>query len=173
MPKPTRTILTDGKYCIVEHALCGDMQSPSETAWSQMEAGEWTEDPNVDSIPDDAQISQTQKMRTGIEWFAEHGYPSNSFCTINDLRSGIWEFRLGRIRISFFDTDGAGGFDPKYRVRDRADSPYPEHDFWWLPEFDEDLRLGHCFGKTTEKTEEDDISETLRVREEDLEHDRD
>lgn len=137
-----------------------------------MAAGTWEEDPNLESIPDDAQIRQTEKLRTGIEWFAEHGYPVTSYCGVNELWDGIWEFKLGQVRISFYDTDGLGGYTPKRRIRDIRDSEYPDGDFWWLPNFDPDLRVGHCFGKTTQKTEESDIAATLQVREEDLEHDR-
>lgn len=136
-----------------------------------MAAGEWTEDPDLESIPDDAQITQAQKLRTGIEWFAERGVPNNAYCTVNNLRDGVWEFRLGRVRISFYDTDGEGSYTPKLRVRDIREADPDSGQFWWLPTFDEYVRLGHCFGKQTDKTEEDDIAATLQIREEDLEHD--
>jgi hypothetical protein len=162
------------KACqVVEHAVLADLTSPSLVAITQMEAGEWEEDPDVEEIPDDAQMTQAQRLRAGIEFFADYGYPQNSFCTINALRDGIWEFKKGRIRVSFYDTDGAGGWTPKGKHIDRANSDDPDDEqFWWLPRFDDMIRLGHCFGKTTQVTEEEDIEMTLRVRLEDTAHDR-
>lgn len=140
---------------------------------SAMVAGEWTEDPDLEDVPDDAQISQADKLRVGIEFFAEHGYPNNRYCTLNALRDGIWEFKKGRVRISFFDTDGEGNFAPKSKIQDRREADFPDDEaHWQIPQFDPLIRLGHCFGKTTEKTEEEDIIMTLQVREEDIAHDR-
>lgn len=157
----------------MHHALISDMSSPSFEAWCEMTAGEWAEDPNFEAAPDDEQIRQSAKLRAGIEFFAEYGFPQASYCNVNALNDGIWEFKLGSVRISFFDTDGLGGFVPKHRVLDRRDADFPEDDdYWWIPLFDDQLRLGHCFGKNSQKTEEDDLAETVRVREEDLQHDR-
>jgi hypothetical protein len=156
----------------VHHALLEDLSSPSFEAWSEMSAGRWEEDPNFENAPDDEQIRQTSKMRAGIEFFAQYGYPQASACNVNALDDGVWEFKLGRVRISFFDTDGQGNYTPKARVLDIRDSDFPEDDYWWVPLFDDQIRLGHCFGKTTQQTEPADIARTLRVREEDLSHDR-
>ena len=156
----------------MSHAVCEDMCSPSLEAWNLMMAGAWEEDPYFEKVPDEAQISQTQKMRVGIEFFAENGFPQNSYCTVNNLNDGIWEFKLGKIRISFFDTDGLGYYTPKLRIRDIRDADYPDDDFWWLPDFDVRIRLGHCFGKETQQTEPADLFESERVRQEDLQHDR-
>ena len=111
-------------------------------------------------------------VRAAFQLFADMGYPNNQYCTVNELQDGVWEFKLGRVRVSFYDTDGRGSYNAKRRVISIVDSEFPDEEFWWLPLFDEDLRLGHCFGKTTQRTEDEDISETLRVREEDLAHDR-
>lgn len=172
MPKVSRTLVCKKQTHIVEHAVCADMTTPSLEAWRAMEQGAWEEDPDLEDVPDDAQIKHSQKFRAGIEFFADYGYPNNSFCTVNALKDGIWEFRLGSKRISFYDTDGRGGWAPKHKVLSINDSAYPDSDFWWIPDMDESIRLGHCFGKTGQKTDPQDIEETLRVREEDTAHDR-
>lgn len=149
-----------------------DQSSPSALAFREMAEGNWNEDPDfLAPPPDETQITQVEKLRTGIEFLAENGYPQNAYCTVNDLDDGIWEFRLGKIRVSFFDTEGDGVYTPKLRIQKQEHADTAD-DFWWLPDFDSFIRLGHCFGKNSQQTEPADISETLRVREEDVAHDR-
>lgn len=173
MTKVVRQLVWDGHTYEVRHALREDGSCPSLSAFTEMSEGRWEEDPDLQDVPDEAQIAHSDKFIAGIEFFAEYGYPNNRYCTVNALRGGVWEFKLGRKRVSFFDTDGRGGFLPKPKVRERTDSEFPDDDdFWWLPRFDENVRIGHCFGKNSQKTEADDLEESERVREEDVKHDR-
>jgi hypothetical protein len=75
--------------------------------------------------------------------------------------------------MTFFDTRGDGTYSAKNRITDRHRSPYPDDDDWWFfPEFDKTIRLGHCFPKLGQATESFDLSEAFAVRREDLAHDR-
>lgn len=163
--------MADGETHEMRHAVCADRTCPSLIALTEMQRGQWEEDPDLEGVPDDVQIKQADKLVVGMEFFADYGYPNNSYCTINDLDEGVWEFKLGAVRFSFYDTDGQGAFTPKFRIRDRRDAEF-EGDFWWLPGFDEFVRVGHCFGKNGQKTTPEDIEMTKQVRREDLDHDR-
>lgn len=149
---------------------------PASEALKKIVLGMWDEDPEVAglALPADVQIRGGAKLMAGIKYFARHGVPDNASCKINDLRDGIWEFKEGQKRVSFYDTDGRGGYTPKARFRDRDQADYPDSPEWEVPGFSHDLRLGHSFGKPLDqrKTEEEDIQLTLVVREEDLAHDR-
>lgn len=141
-----------------------------------MLTGMWAEDPEAaeEGLPSDTQISRRAQLVAGIKYFARHGVPSWSACGMNALRGGIWEFKEGEKRVSFFDTDGNGGYTEKRKFKNRESSDYPDDEDWDIPGFDKDIRLGHCFGKPwgQRTTEQEDIDETIRVREEDLAHDR-
>ncbi len=166
-----RVLVSDGSTYEVRHAIRENLETPSIDALEQMARGEWTEDPELEEIPDDAQITHAQKFIAGIEFFAEYGYPNTRYCNVNSLRDGVWEFKLGSVRISFFDTDGTGAYTAKLKIRDIRDADF-EDDFWWIPRFDEFLRLGHCFGKNSQVTSEQDLDTAETVRKEDLAHDR-
>ncbi|MDF2917220.1 MAG: hypothetical protein K0S70_1437 [Microbacterium sp.] len=163
--------MRDGETHEVRHALRADGSCPSFQALTEMSEGRWSGDPDLANVPDDIQITQGQKLHAGIEFFAEYGYPNNRYCTVNNLNDGIWEFKLGAVRVSFFDTDGEGGHSPKYRIRHIDDADFSD-EFWWLPGFDDYIRLGHCFGKNSQATDDHDLQEAVRVREEDLQYDR-
>ncbi|MDY0911579.1 hypothetical protein [Rathayibacter festucae] len=160
----------------MEFALAADgASSPAEDALRQIMTGTWEADPEAvaEGIPSDAQIQSRAKVMSGIKYFARHGYPPRA-SGVNALRDGIWEFKERYKRISFFDTDGRGGYEPKHKFTEREESDYPDSEYWHIPSFDECIRLGHCFGKPPEQrtTTEQDIEATLRVRREDLSHDQ-
>ncbi|PPG39489.1 hypothetical protein C5C17_11910 [Pseudoclavibacter sp. RFBA6] len=137
-----------------------------------MKCGTWEHDPDFSGEPpDDAQMTSGQKLVAGIEWFADKGTPRPSYCTVNYLVDGVWEFKLGAVRVSFYDTDGSGGYEPKARIDDISTVEKPD-DYWQIPVFDEQIRLGHCFPKNSQKTPEADLVGVVMVRREDLEHDR-
>ena len=100
--------------------------------------------------------------------FAEEGdFPHEE--NHNQLRDGVWELKRFNIRITFFDTDGKGGYDPK--INFEGSGPWgkgPE-----LPEFDEYVRLATSFIKPPDvrKTPPHEISLAKQVREEDTRHD--
>jgi len=144
----------------------------SSPAWDLIEAlrqGIWM-DPDAASLPDDAQLKVRSTIRSLLKMLAEKGrLPAGNF---NKLRDGVWEIKHTNLRLTFFDTRGDGTFVPKegeveYDWRQQA--YYPD-----LPEFDDYIRLGHHFAKpeNIRKTPEIDISESLRIRMEDLNHDK-
>jgi hypothetical protein len=139
---------------LYEGILAGDLDRKADDPW-----------------PDESQPGDFFYLVNVIRHFAEHGEPRRR-SDINSLRDGTWEFRRSKKRLSFFDTPGDGTYSPKPRIRDRKDATYEDSDFWWIPEFDQEIRLGHFFLKDSQQTEETDISECLAVREEDVEHDR-
>ena len=108
-----------------------------------------------------------------MQYFAENGVPQNER-HINELRDGVWEFKVRAKRISFFDTDGKGHYTPKlkYHPGDAIPDDIKQTDYWWLPDFETDVRVGHSFVKTSERTLEHDIEQSLRTREGDLSHDK-
>lgn len=173
----TRKLFHVGAVYRISFAVETDgVTSPAETALQLMLTGMWPEDPEAiaEGLPSDTQIDRRAKLVAGMKYFARNGVPAWNQCRLNSLQDGVWEFKEGEKRISFFDTDGLGGYTPKkkFKVRDEAD--YPDDDDWEIPAFNEDLRLGHCFGKPWGQrlTEQSDIDETIRVRKEDLHHDR-
>lgn len=82
----------------------------------------------------------------------------------------MWEFKLGAKRLSFFDTPGDGTYKPKLRPA-TADAA-SRGKYYWFPDFDENIRLGHAFPKTGQRTTHEDLEMTSIVREEDIEHDK-
>lgn len=160
-----------GAFHDIEYAARGDMSLPAEDFLRALKAGMWAPDPDAESLPSDAQISDYHKFLDACRHIARNGVPAYTR-QVNDLEDGVWEFKHGAKRLSWYDTDGAGNYVPKLRISDPAKSNYPDDPFWWFPEFDQQLRLGHAFPKVGIAAELFDIAETLAVREEDLEHDR-
>lgn len=175
MPKQDRTIWYEGRWYSITAAICADGSVPMLETLRQIAQGTWPEDPEAvrEGLPSDVQVSSLNRVIANIHWFADKGEPSRGGL-VNELQDGIWEFKEGEKRFSFYDTDGNGSYVPKRKYRVREDADYPDSAHWEIPEFDIDLRVGHCFGKphgqrTTSTT---DIAETKRVRREDLDHDR-
>jgi hypothetical protein len=84
----------------------------------------------------------------------------------------VWEFRHGDKRLTFFDTDGNGGYTAKLRIHSHADAEVPDSAYWHIPYFDPLIRIGHAFTKVSQKTLAKDLHESQETREEDLAHDR-
>jgi hypothetical protein len=174
MSKPMRRLIVAGAVYLVECAVLRDgITSPAAQALDDLKAGQLDPDTDrndSDPWPDENQPSDYSKVIAMFKLLAEQGVPTHS-SAINNLDDGIWEFKRSKKRFSFYDCDGAGGFEPKLRIRDRTESEYPNSEFWWLPDFDNFIRLGHFFVKSGDVAGDFNISETLRVRKEDLEHD--
>lgn len=163
MAKVERTVVHDGEYCLVEYAVKTDSREPAKEFLNRLGSG-MVEVRDV-SNPDEKQPGYKAKLLGTIFDFAEgEDIPNRSY---NFLSDGIWEFKAGDMRVSFYDTDGNGDFDPKNWQKD---SPFSKAQ---LPdEFDEQVRLGHSFAKPDSSTSADDLMECATVRTEDLEHDR-
>lgn len=146
------------------------MTSPAAVFLDQLAAGTWVEDPDSTDFPDDAQIDDCDKVIAWCQMLADDGVPPYRG-SVNDLDDGIWEFKVGSKRLSFFDTPGDGTYTPKLRIDDFSLADCTD-EFWWFPQFDPHVRLGHAFPKLGQRTRPGDIETTLKVREEDVTHDR-
>jgi len=128
----------------------------------ELKAKRWTS-----QLSSDEQVSAYAWILAAIEWFADSGeFPHLG--DRNQLMNGIWEIKHWNLRISFYDTDGLGNFNPKITERIYvAGGGYCP-----LPEFDEYIRLGTVFEKTTTKTSAAELALAAQIRDEDLSHDK-
>lgn len=168
MAKVTRRLLARGKVYDVECAVRSDgATSPASEFLDALHKGMWTDDTDAEGFPDVTQIQHHHRLIAWIQRLADFGVPDRR-SAVNALNDGVWEFKPGGIkRLSFYDTPGDG----TYTAKSWGDGPGDGSEFWWFPEFDDYIRLGHAFAKDDQKTRDGDIEITLLVREEDLRHD--
>ena len=137
-----------------------------------MRRGARTEDPNHNPPRDSEQVHDYYKMLAKIEHLGVYGEPQYR-SDVKHLRSGIWEFRHGARRVSYWDTSGDGTYEPKVPVKDSRKVPQEElREFWWYPNMDCVIRLGCAWDKDGELAPPEKIVEALAIREEDAAHDR-
>jgi hypothetical protein len=134
-----------------------------------LKKGAW--DRNEESDHLDEQISEYHWFINAIRHWANTGEPVYRDA-VKALEDGIWEFRHGDKRLTFFDTDGKGGYTAKLQIRSHAEAEAPNSEHWQIPYFDRLIRIGHAFTKVSQKTLTRDLSESQETREEDLSHDR-
>lgn len=171
LAKVARRTVYDGECYVIECAVRADgVTSPAADFLDDLSQGNWVADPDFDEFPDDAQISDYDKLLTFFKVLADEGEPCYAGA-VNSLDGGIWEFKLGAKRLSFFDTPGDGTYEPKGRPKSVAEAVRGS-EYYWFPNFDEYVRLGHAFPKTGQRTTSNDLDLTLVVREEDIEHDK-
>jgi hypothetical protein len=171
LTKVNRRRIADGSVYLIECAVCSDGDSPASDFLDDLAAGLWQPDPDTESLPSDAQLKDRDIFLEFCKRLADTGLPAY-VTAVNDLNDGIWEFKRGAKRLSFYDTPGNGTYEPKYRIRDFRESSHPHEDYWWFPDFDDFIRLGHAFPKLGNAAGDLNINETQRVRREDVEHDR-
>ncbi|MFD8914312.1 hypothetical protein [Streptomyces sp. NPDC059575] len=146
--------------------------SPAVAFWDQMQRGDWSADPYFTQPPDGDQIHNFAKLLAKIEYMGEYGVPASN-TDINSLREGIWEFKHHHHRLAYFDTPGNGTFEPKGKIRDRANvDPDNQDDYWWYPRLDSVLRLTNAWSKQGQLAPPEEIDKALTIREEDVQHDR-
>lgn len=155
----------------VECAVTASGNSPAREFLDELKEGMWADDPDSQEIPDDEQVKDYHRLINVIRFVATHGEPERAR-DVEYLRDGIWEFKVARKRLAFYDTDGAGSSVQKPKIRDIEDSPSPASQAWWFPEFDRVLRLANAWPKVDQKADQLDIDEAVKIREEDLQYDR-
>ena len=96
--------------------------------------------------------------------------PPRSGGNLNYLHFGIWEFKVARKRIAFYDTDGRGNWTPKGKVADIRDAVEGAN-IWWFPALDEELRLLNAWPKLEEKAPPSEIELAVTIAREDVRHD--
>lgn len=166
MAKVTRRLVADGDAYEISCALRSDGTSPAAELLDALDDQMWP-DPEAELLPDEYQATTRRRLIAHIEMLAWEGdLPRQAY---NRLEDGIWEIKVGNLRLSFFDTDGVGGFEPKLGESGPAWDGSALH---LLPEFDDYIRLGHHFPKQSQRTTYEDLQECQNVRLEDVTHDR-
>lgn len=167
LTKVQRRVVADGAFYEVSCAVAADeVTAPSAQVLDELRSGMWA-DPEAEVLPDEYQPRLRTRLLAHVTQLAQDGeLPPHAF---NRLDDGIWELKVESIRMTFFDTDGAGNWTPKMGGRIET---WDGHR-WDLPEdFDEYIRLGHCFAKEGQKTPPEHIEASCTMREEDVYHDR-
>jgi hypothetical protein len=161
-------LLAAGELYQVECAVLADgVESPVAEFLTRLREKRWVPTDGPSQLTPDEQLETHAWFIAKVEYFAETG-EMHTRGDWNQLRDGIWEFKRHEVRVSFYDTDGQGGYDPKIVER----SPIGGGGYFPLPEFDEYIRLGTVFEKRAGRTSQTELRLAQRVREEDLAHDR-
>lgn len=165
-----RRIVAKGAFYDVECAIAADGSSPAALFLDRLKEGLWDGDANDTDRPSDEQLYDYAKFIALIGHVAREGEPPHARA-VNYLRSGVWEFKHSNKRISFYDTPGDGTWTEKGRVETREDGH--DSEYWWFPDFDMIIRLGHCFAKQSQVARQEDVDRAVAVREEDIRYDQD
>lgn len=163
----------DPEFChsSVECAVRTDCTSPAGAFVEGMMDGSYEDDPYFREPPDEDQIHDLAKMVDEFAHIGEYGYPSR-MSAVNHLEDGVWEVKVGRHRLAYFDTPGDGTYEPKLMVDDYALSGGHDDDCWRYPAMDGVLLLTNGFAKTAQSAPQDQVQLALVIREEDVQHDR-
>lgn len=164
-----RRAIVRGRLHDVDCAVREDGHAPAGQFLDALKKGAWGRDAH--SGPRDEQISDNHWFLNAIRHWASTGEPVYRHA-VKELEDGVWEFRHGDKRLTFSDTDGAGGYTPKRETRSHAEAEVPDSEHWNIPYFDQLIRIGHAFTKVSQKTLKHDLLESRNTREEDLAHDR-
>jgi hypothetical protein len=170
---PTRPLVVKGRLYVVRCAIRADGSCPAGDFLAALKAGTLagdTDDADAGLQPDERFSDYGWFIKT-IMHFADEGEPPYTRA-INYLEAGIWEFKHGSKRITFYDTSGGGRYWEKDEIVDHADAHEPDSEHWHIPNFDREIRLGHCFLKDGNNTRGSDLTTMREVREEDLDHDK-
>ncbi|ACQ82153.1 conserved hypothetical protein [Beutenbergia cavernae DSM 12333] len=168
MGKVQRRVVADGAVYEVACAVRADaVTSPVSTFLDEL-AGGLVDASSAPDLAPDEQIGHQAWLEAAFERFAEYGDLPGPHAW-NRLRDGVWEIKRFNLRITFFDTDGQGSWDPKLGFEGERLWGPPD-----LPEFDDYIRLATAFVKPPHirKTPPGEIELAKRVRDEDVSHDR-
>ncbi|MDD1477070.1 hypothetical protein [Arthrobacter sp. H16F315] len=169
MSKVTRRIIATGEYGQVACAVDASLESPADVFLDELKTGYW-DDPEVDVLPDERQVKEYYRFVALCKKLAK-GEDLEDFLSYNRLNDGIWELKVGIMRLAFYDTNGKGGWTPK--LGDRHEE-FDGNVKWLIPmNFDFYLRLANSFPKTGAKTPPEEILRALQIRKEDVNHDQD
>lgn len=160
-----------GSYCQIECAIREDGSEPSSELLSVLAAQMWP-DPDADELPDSYQAGILARLYAALEDVAAGEDPAEGM--YNYLNEGMWEFKVSTLRLTFYDTDGAGS---STSIASDATTAWDGSAKHYLPEefgLDGIVRLGHHFPKprSVRRTPEADLKQAFVVREEDFSHDR-
>ena len=156
LSKVSRTLIYVGTHFAIECAIRKDGTSPAMRMLNQL-AQARVEIPDFPPL-DTAQPLFLTDLMIFIKEIADGYLPRSG--ALNYLTEGVWELKRETIRITFYDTDGAGNFHGHQRKSFLEDQFYPI------------LRLGHSFVKQSAKTSQEDINLALLTRKEDIDYDK-
>lgn len=163
--KVQRRVAVDGRFHEIAYALRAD--GTSEPGWdlmTQLENKRWPDGRRSD----DHQPNLRRRLLAIIQYLAENG-EIDSRGSYNSLGNGLWELKVEDIRLTFYDTDDQGSWDPKLG----ESVSVMGRNVWILPEdFEVFIRLGLWFEKVDNRALPSDIDEAHQVRMEDIDHDR-
>jgi hypothetical protein len=161
-----RRKLVRGQCHDVDCAVRSDGREPAGDFLDALKNGRWESGESPDE-----QIDHYSWFLNAIRHWANTGEPVYRDA-VKALDDGVWEFRHGDKRLTFYDTDGRGDYTAKQPIRDHADADAPASPHWQIPNFDPLVRVGHAFTKRSQKTPASDLAAAGDVRKEDLSHDR-
>lgn len=161
-----RRPLVRGKCHHVDCAVRSDGSTPAGDFLDALRSSSWDSGESADERIDDYSW-----FLNAIRHWANTGEPVYRGA-VKALNDGMWEFRHGDKRLTFYDTNGRGGYTAKRPIHDRADADAPDSAYWQIPNFDLLVRVGHAFTKRSQKTPASDLAAAAVVRQEDLSHDR-
>jgi hypothetical protein len=173
LTKLVRSVIVhaDPSFCYaVEIARRTDGVHPARDFLDDLEKGMLDGDPDTEDLPDEEQIRDYPRLIDVIRGIATYGEPAHRR-QVNYLEDGLWEFKYGRKRLAFFDTDGRGNHVPK-PPQDIFTSTNVGSDYFWFPDFDPILRITNGWVKTDDAAPPEAIELAKLIREEDLEHDK-
>lgn len=108
-----RRPIVRGQFHHVDCAVREDGSAPAGVFLDALKKGVW--DQNEESEPLDEQISDYHWFLNAIRHWANTGEPVYRDA-VKALEDGVWEFRHGDKRLTFFDTDGNGGYTAKLQI---------------------------------------------------------
>jgi hypothetical protein len=170
LSKVERRIIAVGQYGQVACAVDASLESPAAVFLDQLKTGYW-EDPEVEKLPDERQVKEYYRFITLCKKLA-NGEDLDDWLSYNRLGTdGLWELKVGIMRLAFYDTDGKGGWTPKLgELEEEFDGSVK----WLIPlDFDFYIRLANSFPKTGAKTPPEEILRAREIRKEDVNHDQD
>lgn len=115
-----RRTIVRGQFHQVDCAVRKDGRAPAAQFLDALKKGVWDHDER--SGPLDEQISDYHWFLNAIRHWANTGEPVYRDA-VKVLQDGVWEFRHGDKRLTFFDTDGNGG----YSAHGDAEAPDSEY----------------------------------------------
>ncbi|GCB01816.1 hypothetical protein [Mycolicibacterium sp. NCC-Tsukiji] len=164
-----RRAIVKGRFHQIDCAVRADGSSPAAQFLDSLKSGIWEHPTSADA--QDEQITDYHWFLNAMRHWANTGEPVYRDA-VKGLDNGVWEFRHGDKRLTFFDTDGDGGYTAKLPIRCYEEAEAPDSEYWQIPYFDDLIRVGHAFTKVSQKTPTHDLRQSQQVREEDLAHDQ-
>lgn len=150
----------------VEYGADKNLSEPAFEILEELREMRW-ENKRLPKYPDEAQFHAWHKLVGIIDAIAA-GYEIEPH-EFNYLRAGVWEIKFNNVRITFYDTDGHGGYSPK--EAELAGYDWRGKPQWYFPDLDDIVRLGGYWEKLGQTAGEFNVRRAITFRSEDVQHD--